>query len=218
MKENQCLLVLFSGCLFLTFVLMVAGAVMAYGYQDTLEKLVKKGLAEMKKEYESNAQIKKSLDDIHQEFKCCEFSGKEKNSIILLPKRDHCRSSRYYRGPHRRSDGRSDGRSFRRSDGRSDGRSDCRSFRHGCRSFRRSYWSRPEAASCRRSALYRRLFSQNHGYGEDPVGRLQVQDRRRWRSFRHHRRHRHDRFHGALLQNQEGISECLRFLYFLLIS
>jgi len=78
MKENQCLLVLFSGCLFLTFVLMVAGAVMAYGYQDTLEKLVKKGLAEMKKEYESNAQIKKSLDDIHQEFKCCEFSGKEK--------------------------------------------------------------------------------------------------------------------------------------------
>jgi len=76
MKENQCLLVLFSACLFLTFVLMIAGAVMAYGYQATLEDLLDKGLAEMKKDYDQ-PKIKEALDNIHQEFKCCEFSGND---------------------------------------------------------------------------------------------------------------------------------------------
>ena len=76
MKENQCLLVLFSACLFLTFVLMIAGAVMAYGYQSTLEDLLVKGLAELKKEYPTDSTAKKSLDDIQQEFKCCEFLAK----------------------------------------------------------------------------------------------------------------------------------------------
>lgn len=77
MKENQCLLVLFFGCLFLTFVLMIAGAVMATGYQSTLENILKVGLKKLKDDYKTEPKSKEALDNIQQEFKCCEFNATE---------------------------------------------------------------------------------------------------------------------------------------------
>jgi len=80
-KENQCLLSFFFLSQLLIFILMIAGAVMAYGYKDKLGEVVAKGLAELKKDYETNADAKKSLDNIQETFKCCEFSEARNETI-----------------------------------------------------------------------------------------------------------------------------------------
>lgn len=84
-KENRCLLVSFFICLLLVFVLMIAGAIMAGGYQDILKKLLDKGLAEMKTGYEKNAEVKNSVDTLEQEFKCCLFNATEKGHESCYP-------------------------------------------------------------------------------------------------------------------------------------
>jgi len=76
MKENTCFLGLFSVCLFLVFVLMIAGAVMAANYQPILKKLLKTGLETLKKDYDPskpNATSTAALNSIQHDFKCCVF-------------------------------------------------------------------------------------------------------------------------------------------------
>jgi len=72
-RENQCFLTVFAICLFLIFALMVAGAVMAYGYNDELKSLINKGLGMFKDGYAENKVYKKNLDSIQKDVKCCMF-------------------------------------------------------------------------------------------------------------------------------------------------
>jgi len=72
-RENQCFLTVFAICLFLIFALMVAGAVMAYGYKDELKSLINKGLGVLKDDYAGNN--KKNLDKIQKDVKCCMFEN-----------------------------------------------------------------------------------------------------------------------------------------------
>jgi len=77
MKENQCFLGLFFILLFLIFCLMIGGAVLAYGYKDVLEDLVRKGLVQMKEHYnDAKNPTKDALDLIQQNYKCCEWKNK----------------------------------------------------------------------------------------------------------------------------------------------
>jgi len=85
-KENQCLLTFFFLALLLVFVLMITGAVMATSYQSILKEILDKGLAEMKKGYDSNAEFKKSVDNIQQDFQCCLFEPTEKDHASCYPK------------------------------------------------------------------------------------------------------------------------------------
>jgi len=74
-RENQCFLTVFAICLFLIFALMIAGAVMAYGYKDELKSLINKGLGVLKDDYAENKVDKKNLDNIQITFKCCMFEN-----------------------------------------------------------------------------------------------------------------------------------------------
>ena len=84
-RENRCLLTFFFISLLLIFILMIAGAVMAAGYQAILQDLLDKGLNEMKKDY-GNAKVKESLDNLEQEFECCMFNATEAGHKSCYPK------------------------------------------------------------------------------------------------------------------------------------
>lgn len=85
-KENQCLLTFFFLALLLVFVLMITGAVMATSYQSILKEILDKGLAEMKKGYDTSAEFKKSVNNIQQDFQCCLFKPNEKDHASCYPK------------------------------------------------------------------------------------------------------------------------------------
>ncbi|XP_076874814.1 CD63 antigen [Brachyhypopomus gauderio] len=70
-KENYCMITMFAIFMSVVIIAEIATAIAAYVFRDKLTKVVGTGLKDMISQYNNNTDIKKSLDDLQHELKCC---------------------------------------------------------------------------------------------------------------------------------------------------
>ncbi|KAL1020713.1 hypothetical protein UPYG_G00003690 [Umbra pygmaea] len=74
-KENNCMVTMFSILLCLVVIIEIGAAIAGYIFRGQLKVIVNDSLNEMVVKYNGTAEIKKILDDLQTELKCCGVNG-----------------------------------------------------------------------------------------------------------------------------------------------
>jgi hypothetical protein len=89
-NESNCLLMTFSGLLFLILLLEAGGFIAAYAYQNDIGELVKKSMLETMNNYSNDTSTtdaedkNHSWDAIQQDLGCCGVDGEYYNRLIVI--------------------------------------------------------------------------------------------------------------------------------------
>ncbi|XP_078034505.1 CD63 antigen-like [Augochlora pura] len=74
-KENHCMIITFSVLLLLIFVLELVAGISGYLMQSEVRYMVENRMSNTMKEYETEANIRKSWDIMHHDLQCCGMNG-----------------------------------------------------------------------------------------------------------------------------------------------
>nr|XP_033793593.1 CD63 antigen [Geotrypetes seraphini]XP_033793594.1 CD63 antigen [Geotrypetes seraphini] len=76
-KENYCMVTTFAILLTLIFLVEIAAAIAGYVFKDKVNDFLRTSFKDGMSKYNTSAEVKKALDDIQHNFKCCGANNSE---------------------------------------------------------------------------------------------------------------------------------------------